>query len=121
MCSTILKKPTAIHRWEPNHQCPYVVDGDQWFGYDNKKSLKLKIDWIKNNNYAGIMIWALDFDDFDGKFCNEGKYPLMNWMNSQLLGYTPTAPPGFDTTTPEPTTKFPTDQKFCSSRKDGQY
>jgi hypothetical protein len=24
------------------------------------------------------MIWSLDLDDFTGKFCNEGKYPLLS-------------------------------------------
>lgn len=29
-------------------------------------------------NLAGIMFWALDLDDFNGNFCNQGKYPLIN-------------------------------------------
>ena len=27
---------------------------------------------------AGVMFWALDLDDFTGRFCNRGKYPLIN-------------------------------------------
>ena len=30
------------------------------------------------------MFWALDFDDFSGKFCNQGKFPLVNAVKSEL-------------------------------------
>lgn len=54
-----------------------------------------QIDWVKKNQFAGIMIWALDFDDFTGGFCYEGgNYPLLRHMNKELLGFAPTSPPG---------------------------
>lgn len=30
------------------------------------------------------MSWALDLDDFDGKFCGQGKYPLLNFVKNEL-------------------------------------
>ena len=30
------------------------------------------------------MFWSLDFDDFDGKFCGQGKYPLISAVKSYL-------------------------------------
>lgn len=30
------------------------------------------------------MIWSLDFDDFSGKACGKGKFPLISFVKSQL-------------------------------------
>ena len=32
------------------------------------------------------MIWSLDLDDFSGKFCRNGRYPLLNEINSEFKG-----------------------------------
>ena len=49
--------------------------------YDNKQSMMDKVDYINQLGLGGAMIWALDFDDFTGKFCNEGRYPLLTTIN----------------------------------------
>jgi hypothetical protein len=28
------------------------------------------------------MFWAIDLDDFNGQFCYEGKYPLINTVSN---------------------------------------
>ena len=40
--------------------------------------------FIKANNLSGAFIWSLDLDDFDGKYCNQGKFPLLSQMKSEL-------------------------------------
>ena len=65
---------------------PYAYKGTEWVGFDNVKSIKLKTEYIIDNNLGGAMIWALDTDDFDGKFCNQGKYPLINTIKSVMAG-----------------------------------
>ncbi len=32
----------------------------------------------------GAMIWSLDLDDFNGKFCSKGNYPLTNYVKKLL-------------------------------------
>ncbi|KAH0618850.1 hypothetical protein JD844_018348 [Phrynosoma platyrhinos] len=43
-----------------------------------------EVQYMKNNHLGGIMIWALDLDDFSGSFCNEGKYPLLGAVKKEL-------------------------------------
>jgi GH18 family chitinase len=35
-----------------------------------------QVDYVKQGGFGGVMVWALDLDDFSGK-CGEGKYPLL--------------------------------------------
>uniref|UniRef100_A0A0L8HGQ9 GH18 domain-containing protein n=1 Tax=Octopus bimaculoides TaxID=37653 RepID=A0A0L8HGQ9_OCTBM len=62
--------------WIKDQEVPYVVKGNQWVGYDNPKSLTIKVNWIKANGFGGIAVWALPLDDFNGQ-CGGEKYPLM--------------------------------------------
>jgi hypothetical protein len=34
------------------------------------------------------MFWAIDLDDFDGQFCNQGSYPLIKTVRNEILGLT---------------------------------
>ena len=42
---------------ENSPQVPYAFKDDQWVGFDDQRSLKMKIQWLKENGYSGVMIW----------------------------------------------------------------
>uniref|UniRef100_UPI00398F3E29 acidic mammalian chitinase-like isoform X2 n=1 Tax=Pristiophorus japonicus TaxID=55135 RepID=UPI00398F3E29 len=67
-----------------DQQVPYAFKDNQWIGFDNPRSFMIKAQWLKNNNFGGVMVWALDLDDFSGTKCNEGVYPLINTLKPLL-------------------------------------
>ena len=50
--------------------------------------MKQQVEWIMNENLGGWMVWDLASDDFTGKFCRAGKYPLLKRLNKALVGET---------------------------------
>ncbi len=71
-------------KWDDEAKVPYAHSGNEWVGYDDIQSLKVKVDYLKQKGLGGAMFWALDLDDFNGQFCGQGKYPLINSVKSNL-------------------------------------
>ncbi|XP_014602332.1 PREDICTED: probable chitinase 3 [Polistes canadensis] len=61
---------------------PYMKRGDQWIGYDDPISLKLKAAYVKSSGLAGISLWSLDLDDFQGICGNP--WPMLNTATNAL-------------------------------------
>ncbi|KAI1774392.1 hypothetical protein F4818DRAFT_442540 [Hypoxylon cercidicola] len=40
-----------------------TFDNDQWVSYDDKETMKQKVDWANSVGLGGAMIWATDLDD----------------------------------------------------------
>lgn len=40
--------------------------------------------FVKANNLSGAFLWTIDLDDFEGKNCEEGRFPLLNAIKSEL-------------------------------------
>merc|ERR1711971_104189 len=77
----------ANYIWDDEMKVPYAVTGDQWVGFDDERSIRGKMDWIKDEGYAGAMVWTVDMDDFNGTICGSGvEYPLIGAMREELLG-----------------------------------
>ncbi|XP_033739624.1 LOW QUALITY PROTEIN: chitinase-3-like protein 1 [Pecten maximus] len=75
--------PGAQKHMIQGEEVPYLVKGNQWVGYDDKESLRKKVDFVKQEQYGGVMVWDLALDDFSGS-CGEGKYPLLHAINDEL-------------------------------------
>lgn len=77
----------AVYVWDEEMKVPYMVDGDQWVGFDDERAIRNKMAWIKTNGYGGAMVWTVDMDDFSGNVCgNNVKYPLIGAMREELRG-----------------------------------
>ncbi|XP_033099829.1 probable chitinase 10 isoform X2 [Anneissia japonica] len=76
ICDMLHVGGSIIH--DEDIQSPYAYSGNQWVSYDDRESIAIKTQWIKDNGYGGVIVWAIDFDDFRNTHCNEGPYPLLN-------------------------------------------
>ncbi|CAG5122051.1 unnamed protein product [Candidula unifasciata] len=76
-------KNGATKNYINDQHVPYLVYGDQWTGYDNEDSLREKVQYVKDNGFGGVMVWALDLDDVKGKFCGKGPFPLANAVKDE--------------------------------------
>ncbi|CAF3391220.1 unnamed protein product [Rotaria sp. Silwood1] len=85
ICELIQKNPSNRVLWHREMNVPYVSSEILWIGYDNIRSVKLKMQFLKEHGYGGIIIWSLDLDDKTGEFCNEGPFPLFNAAKNELL------------------------------------
>ncbi|KAI3356870.1 hypothetical protein L3Q82_003515 [Scortum barcoo] len=82
--------------WIEDQKVPYGTAGNQWVGFDNKDSIDAKVNYITENNFGGVSVWAIDMDDFQGQFCKNGNYPLISHLHNLLVSGVPvmtTAPP----------------------------
>ncbi|GAB6032464.1 Chitinase 2, variant 2 [Chamberlinius hualienensis] len=66
------------------YQAPYTYSGNQWIGYDDMDSIRKKCELANSLNLGGVMVWAVDTDDFRG-VCGNGVYPLMKVIN-EIMG-----------------------------------
>lgn len=70
--------------WDEEQKVPVAIADDQWIGFDDERSIREKMKYILDNNYAGAMVWTIDMDDFHGD-CSGIKYPLISIMGEMLL------------------------------------
>lgn len=63
---------------------PYSHKGNQWVAYEDVTSVQAKVQYMKENNLGGIVIWSLDLDDFSGSACHQGNYPLVAAVKEEL-------------------------------------
>ncbi|XP_051281703.1 acidic mammalian chitinase-like [Dicentrarchus labrax] len=125
--------------WIDEQMVPYATKGNEWVGFENRESFKIKAQYLKDNKFGGAFIWALDLDDFTGQFCGQGNYPLIRNLRSFLDSDFPPPPPvtthppvfpskpttaataTMTTTSKTTTTSAVSGGEFCAGIADGLY
>ena len=88
-----LKESKWKYIWNDEQQVPYAYSNEllqsstsliEWIGFDDIRSVEIKVKYAMDNNLGGAMLWALDMDDFTGNFCNQGPYPILKVLNHHL-------------------------------------
>ncbi|XP_061112819.1 acidic mammalian chitinase-like isoform X1 [Conger conger] len=76
-------KGTSV-QWIPDQKVPYAAKEGTWVGFDTQESYETKVHYLKEKNFGGAFVWALDLDDFTGQFCGKGVHPLMSHLRKLL-------------------------------------
>ncbi|KAG8175504.1 hypothetical protein JTE90_009138 [Oedothorax gibbosus] len=85
LCKMFQKDKTWKVTIDKHVQAPHAVKDRNWIGYDDIKSLSLKVDYLMKMKLAGAMVWSLETDDFHGK-CHGYRFPLLQSINAVLNG-----------------------------------
>lgn len=53
-----------VEKWDETEDAPYFFspDGTEWITCDTPESLKLKMDWVKEEGYKGVFWWEFHTD-----------------------------------------------------------
>lgn len=73
--------------WDDDQKVPYTYKDQEWNGYDNQASVKIKAEYAKSKGLGGVLVGSIDRDDVNN-YCGEGKYPLMRAIKEVLLPHT---------------------------------
>ncbi|CAL1532903.1 unnamed protein product [Lymnaea stagnalis] len=77
--------------WIDDQSVPYAYGGDQWVGYEDKRSIAIKANNIIKRDLAGAFVWSVEMDDFGG-VCGQGQYPLLTTITDSIGGSTVARP-----------------------------
>lgn len=74
---SIAKLPGYQRYWDDKAKSPYLFNEDrkQLIVYDDEESVKIKCDYVKENNLAGVMFW---------EYSSDPKLYLLNVINQEL-------------------------------------
>lgn len=84
ICEKIAAGWTSVQDADMKSMYAYSTSAQEWVGYENKDTLDIRCDLIKQEELAGAMFWDTSLDDMHGDFCGEGNYPLINHMKNCL-------------------------------------
>ena len=71
ICEELSKEDSEWEvKWENCHKAPYMINKQKWVSYDDEKSVGLKADLAWDKGLAGVMVWSIETDDFNGE-CSE--------------------------------------------------
>ena len=62
---TRLNDPRYVRHWEPLAKVPWAYDAlnGTWISYDDPRSVRAKVDYMREHNLGGVVIWEIGADD----------------------------------------------------------
>jgi chitinase len=61
-------RPGYVRGWDEAAASPYLYSAEDgiWFAYDDAESTRIKAEYVRDNNYRGVIVWDTTLDD-----CND--------------------------------------------------
>lgn len=79
ICEELTSGKWTVQSLEEN-AISYAYTDRQWVSFDDVASIGLKADYVREERLRGLMLYAMDTDDFHGH-CFGQTYPLLRAMN----------------------------------------
>lgn len=57
LVANCINKNGFVRYWDDEAKAPYLFDGSTFLSYDDEESIRLKSEYVKNENYGGIFYW----------------------------------------------------------------
>lgn len=71
-----LKRDGTRMVFDDEYKVPYAYNGKEWISYDDEQSLGYKAEFVKTKGFGGVMVYALNDDDFKAT-CASTDFPLI--------------------------------------------
>ncbi|KAH7730790.1 glycosyl hydrolase family 18 protein [Aphelenchoides avenae] len=71
--------------WNRAASSPYMYSGKEWLTFESERSVKEKALYARSSGVAGVMVFALFHDDFEGS-CGATPFPLTKSIKAALYG-----------------------------------
>ncbi|CAG0912611.1 unnamed protein product [Notodromas monacha] len=89
-CS-ILNSADGVRVWDSDSQVPYTYRNGtrDWISYDDEESVAKKVQFSREFQLGGVMVFSLDADDHEGVVCSVGrknkkKFPLLRRIVAEM-------------------------------------
>ncbi|CAG9765796.1 unnamed protein product [Ceutorhynchus assimilis] len=66
--------------WNEEQKAPYKYSGTTWLGYEDERSIIMKVKYAVDNQLFGVFLWHLGCDDVHGEFSDK-KQTLVQTIN----------------------------------------
>ncbi|XP_068230697.1 acidic mammalian chitinase-like [Palaemon carinicauda] len=73
----------AEQYFDEESRVPYATRNKDWISYEDSQSISEKVQWIKNQGFAGVMTWNLNCDNWAG--LHSGKKFELNHVIKEIL------------------------------------
>lgn len=85
-----ITKGSFIERWDDDAKVPYLTNsaGTMVLTYDDKTSIGLKAEYVKEKSLYGAMYWAIEGDDDNWTLSKAIAGPLLGWTDPNPGGGT---------------------------------
>jgi GH18 family chitinase len=90
ICAFVRKDETTLI-YNDRLQVPFAYNGYDLIAFENEKSLTVKSRYVNQQQFGGVMLFALNFDDYNGTCDSRGDanesrqtFPLHNFVYRTL-------------------------------------
>nr|XP_057908216.1 acidic mammalian chitinase-like [Doryrhamphus excisus] len=76
-------------RWAYSELCHHTSAtkdkiANAWVGYESMATIAEKAKYIREQDFEGAFVMSINLDDFSGKHCHQGNYPVIQKLHEKL-------------------------------------